>query len=71
MKIYIPPLLTQQVIKNKSLQLVAATFIFLMAMPVRSMATVTVTAPSLTVYACGGTFPTDYSTLGNIVLENS
>src|SRR5258708_26267608 len=46
-----------------------AAFIFLMGMvPVKSFAQVTITKPSLTVYACGGTFPTGYSLLGNIVI---
>ena len=56
-------------LNRKHFKLFAAACIFLMAMvPGSSLANVTVTAPSLTVYACGGTFPTAYRTLGNIVI---
>jgi hypothetical protein len=36
--------------------------------PMTSFGNVSLTAPSLTVYACGESFPTGYSILGNIVI---
>jgi len=55
--------------KRKGLAFTAGSFIFLLTMlPQKTFANVTITAPSLTVYACGGTFPTSYYTLGSIVI---
>jgi ligand-binding SRPBCC domain-containing protein len=58
-----------QVFRYKSLTLVLSCFVFIFGMlPQKSFANVTLTAPSLTVYACGGAFPTAYSALNNIVI---
>lgn len=55
---------------RKSLAIAISAFVFSMAMvPGKSFANVTVTPASpVTVYACGGTFPTSYTTLSNIVI---
>jgi hypothetical protein len=52
-----------------SLQILLILFCFGAFVPQKSFANVTVTPPpSLTVYACGGAFPTAYSSLGSIVI---
>ena len=59
-------LITALTNKSRNIKLFTTAFIFLVGMmPGRSWANVTITAPSLTVYACGGTFPTNPNTLGN------
>jgi len=59
-----------QFLKHKTNLFTASAFIFLLAMaPGKSFGNVSVTTlPSLTVYACGGSFPTGYYSLGNIVI---
>src|SRR5690242_13711658 len=59
--------------KKNGFELVAAACIFfgVMASSKDFAAGVTVTAPSLTVYACGGSFATAYTTLGDIVIKET
>ncbi|HEY6975515.1 MAG TPA: PKD-like domain-containing protein, partial [Chitinophagaceae bacterium] len=63
-----PNKIKTNVSKKKSLTRVVWAFVFLIfALPETSFANVVITAPSLTLTACGS-FPTSYSALGNIVI---
>ena len=56
-------------LKRKATWFIASVLLLAMA-PGQSSANVTITVPTLTVYACGGTFPTSSYTLGNIVITD-